>query len=314
MPLRMATHCMGTRFELVLHGEDERFLRAAGEQAISEIEDCHARFSLFRRDSLLGRINRDATSGWVCVDAEAFELLALCDEIVDQSCGAFDPTVATLMREYGFHDHGGSIEDAALGWEHVELDHRARAIRFHRSGLSLDLGGVAKGYGLDLAARSLREEGIDCAFLQGGSSSMLALGQLPGAHGGWRVALDVDPQAPMAQLENCALSLSAPHGRTLYRDAEMITHVMDPAAGRPIENDLLRAAVLAESAALSDAWSTALLVRGRQLDPPAELRTLIASRSTAPASDGLDWQLDDALSPHSTGSYFCKPIQDQQSA
>ena len=60
MPLRLATRAMGTRFELVLDGDDETRLRAAGEEALFEIEEVDRRLSLFRRDSLLSHIMRTA--------------------------------------------------------------------------------------------------------------------------------------------------------------------------------------------------------------------------------------------------------------
>ena len=104
MLLRLATHAMGTRFELVLPAEglDEPNLRAAGEEALLEIEDCDRRLSLFRRDSLVAEINRRAAAHAVRVDPDTARLLALCERVWRDSRGAFDPSVAPLMEAAGF--------------------------------------------------------------------------------------------------------------------------------------------------------------------------------------------------------------------
>ena len=60
MPITLATHAMGTRFELVLDGADDDRLRPAGEAALGEIDECHARFNLFGHGSWLNTINRRA--------------------------------------------------------------------------------------------------------------------------------------------------------------------------------------------------------------------------------------------------------------
>ena len=109
MLVRLALHAMGTRFELVLEGENdgpltEAHLRAAGEEALEEVELLDARLSLFRRDSLLSHIQRNAATQPVGIDPDTFSLFELCADVCSASQGAFDPTVAPLMRAYGLHD------------------------------------------------------------------------------------------------------------------------------------------------------------------------------------------------------------------
>jgi thiamine biosynthesis lipoprotein len=286
--LSLATRAMGTRFELVLAGEDELVLRAAGEEALREIEGCERALSLFERSSLLSHIHRSG-GAWVRVDADTFELFRLCGEVHDASGGAFDPSVGARMRELGFHrvEHDTLVRssafrrsDALLGnaerkeqrtedrlkaelqtqnqAREVELDVEQSAVRLRDASVRLDFGGVAKGHALDLAGRALHEAGITTAFLQGGTSSILALGAPPDREG-WLVALGATDDAPRALLRDCALSFSAQHGRVLENGA---THVLDPRTGEPARGPT-HAAVIAPSAAFADAWSTALLVAGR---------------------------------------------------
>ena len=288
MILRLATQAMGTRFELVLvaeqEGQDEALLRAAGEEALAEIEEVDRRLSLFRRDSLLAHLNRTAASRPVRLDADTLELFSLCDRVHRASAGAFDPTIAPLMRAHGLHDDSSPVPllepseaRERVGWESVRLDPAGPHVRFTDS-TWIDLGGVAKGHGLDLAARSLRESGVRRALLHGGTSTVVALGAAPGGEA-WTVAVGSGSEAPIARLRDACLSVSAPQGREVLVEGQRISHVLDPLTGRAANRGVRTAAVatsLSSGAALADAWSTALLVAGEKLPRLPELETLYA--------------------------------------
>jgi len=276
MLLRLALQSMGTRFELVLCGDSERDLRAAGEDALREIEDGDRRWSLFRRDSVLAHVNRCAARGWTAVDADTFELLELAGRVHAASGGAFDPSVAPRMRALGLQERpGATAPNAPVGWHHVQLDGARRAVRFARAGVELDLGGIAKGFALDLAARALRGAGVERALLHGGTSTALALGAPPGAQP-WQIAIGPDEGAPVVPLAHAALSVSSPAGRRVEPREEhggrTIGHVLDPQSGGDVPH-ARRAAVIAPAAGVADAWSTALLVEGAR--PPADLEVLL---------------------------------------
>ncbi len=258
---------MGTRFEAVLAGEEEGRLRAAGEEALETIEEEDLRWSLFRRGSLLTRINARAGDVSVRLDEDAFDLLETCRAIHRGSEGAFDPTVAPLMRSLGFHEGFPASEDSPVGMDAVDLDAGSRTVRFLRRGIALDLGAIGKGHALDLAAARLREAGIRCALLHGGTSSAVAIGAPPGREG-WRIGIRGEEGGEprlFVELRDVSLSVSAPHGRTLLRDGERLGHVLDPRSGRP-DVRARAAAALSPSARLADGWSTALLVLGER--PP----------------------------------------------
>jgi len=286
--MRLATQAMGTRFELVLVGADETHLRAAGEEALAEIEECDRRLSLFRQDSLLAHLNRSGAMRPVRADADTYALFELCADVHRASDGAFDPTVEPLMQAHGFRGAPGDVSAARarVGWDGVELDPEHCSIRMRRAGVALDLGAIGKGHGLDLAARALREAGIESALLHGGTSTVVAIGAPPGEEG-WRVELAASAGAPCALLRDVALSVSAPHGRTIVREGITLGHVLDPESGEPAEGVALAAAItpIEAGAALADAWSTALLVRGAGLASRTDIETLHATGSC----DAPDW-------------------------
>ena len=254
---------MGTRFELVMAAGAEgglppRQLRAAGEAAIEEIEECHRRLTRFAPDSLVSHINRTAADGPVKLDEDTWGLLLDALTIWRDSQGAFDITIAPLMPQRGFADSAVLTMGASIGSDSLALDPVTRTIRFNGR-VSVDLGGIAKGHAIDCAAAVLRGHGVGHAFLHGGTSSGCAIGRAPGG-GPWRVALD-PAGADVLDLADEAYSVSDAGSQTSPAGA---AHIVDPRAGRradePVTIPAGRVVVSGPSARVADGWSTALTV------------------------------------------------------
>lgn len=292
---------MGTRFELVLAGLDEVSLRAAGEEAIDEIRHWHDRLSAFAPGSQLNELCRVACDRPVPLDYELFELFHAACEVCERSGGALDITLGALMHALGLRgdscrQSAGRQSDrqqmidtarARTGMHLVELDAASRALRLRIRDMQLDLGAIAKGFAIDRAGAVLREAGVACALIHGGTSSVLAIGAPPD-QASWRIAIadpsDAARTLGIAQLCDTALGVSAPNGRVVEHDGVRIGHVLDPRTGEPTEAASL-AAVVAPSAMLADAWSTALLVLGAVPgNLPVGLDALVVcARACAPA-------------------------------
>lgn len=282
--IRLALHAMGTRFELVLvdPSASAPALRALGEAALDEVRLWHERLSRFQPESLVSRINREARLRPVRVDPESFELLALCARVWADSDGAFDPTLGARMD---------GATDGPIGFDAVALDPRERTIFFSRP-VALDLGAIAKGFALDRAADVLRAHGVPCAFLHGGASGAIALGSPPTsppeAPRAWRIRVRSDGDPIDLDLRDAALSVSAPRGRSIELAGVAAPHILDPRSGGAA-GGADTAAVVGPSAALCDAWSTALVVLGAR---PARMPDALASL----IHDAGGWRINDPLS------------------
>jgi thiamine biosynthesis lipoprotein len=280
MILQMATQAMRTRFELVLSGGDESALRSAGEAAIEEIERTERRLSFFRKGSLLSLLNREAADRPIEVDRDTLDLFRIAMDVHAASNGAFDPTVAPLMRAWGFRgdpDVDAEVARALVGLEAVRLDEDRWTIHYLRPGLAVDLGGIAKGHALDLAADVLRDCDVESALIHGGTSTVVAIGRPPDAET-WDIAIGDAADDPVVSLRDCTLSVSSPSGREASRNGRVLGHVMDPRTGVPVA-PARGAAVVAPHAALADAWSTALLVDADPT-PAVEAGLAIAIRTS----------------------------------
>lgn len=279
----LARHAMATRFELVLHGANPVALRAAGEEALEEIERLENRLSLFRPASEIAQVNARAARQPVRVTPEVFALLQHARKMSEASGGAFDITVAPLVRCWGFHEGAGHLPRpeelaearAGVGMALVELDPAHYTVRFAREGVMLDLGAIGKGYAIERAADLLREAGVSSALLHGGTSTIYALGRPPEREH-WELAVEnprtamsrpgarpANEAIPLAQvsLTDQALSVSAVWGKCFTAEGKVLGHVLDPRTGQPVTGALL-AAVILPSATDTDALSTALLTLG----------------------------------------------------
>lgn len=273
--VRLARMAMACRFELVLQGENEPRLRAAGEEALREIERLETRLSRFLPASDVSRINTRASEEAVPVEPWLFDLLKQSLDLHSCTDGAFDLTVGPLMKAWGFYGDGGRIPDPGeltqarlhTGMHLVELDEAHCTVRFAHKGVSLDFGAIGKGYAVDEAMHVLREAGVERAFLHGGTSTMYGIGK-PLDADAWNVAV-ADPRSPddpvaIVAIRDEALSVSAVAGKFFEVEKTCYGHVLDPRPGKPVRGALL-AATVSPSATTADAISTALLVHGRPL-------------------------------------------------
>jgi thiamine biosynthesis lipoprotein len=259
----LALEAMGTRFELVLPEDGAGDVRAAGEAALAEIEDCHRLLSRFESSSLVSHILRTAALHSVPLDRDTFALFQDAVQVWRLSEGAFDPTVPHRAMEA------------------LALNERTATLTLTRPLPSFDLGGIAKGHALELAARVLRDHGVGSAFLHGGTSSALGIGAPPGASG-WRVAIAGGGEI---DLRDSALAVSAVWNGNPHP-------TLDPRTGDAVPGPR-RAVAVGPNARMADAWSTAALVLGRApsgLGSEWRIAVSYPEEITAQAAEHRSWR------------------------
>ena len=228
---------MHTRCEILLPFVPEDEARALVDSVWGMVQEADRRYNRFLPGSVLSDVNRKAAGEAVEVDEELFMILQLCETFRKATSGYFDVSA------------GSRVPDRAL-----LLDASTHTVRFSRPGMRLDLGGFAKGFVLEQAARAIAAK-AGCALLSFGGSSITAVGRHPlGAP--WPVAVAhsyyTNRTAHTFDLEDAALSVSGkdPHGRG---------HIIDPATGNMLEKEGL-VAVTGPSAMVAEVLSTALWV------------------------------------------------------
>jgi thiamine biosynthesis lipoprotein len=217
--------------------------------------------------------NRTAGSAPVHLSDPLFAVIKAALEVGDRSGGAFDVTVGPAMQLWGFRTHQPHVpSDAELAalrgrvdFRNVILDDAARTMRFARDGVEVDLGGIAKGFAVELAAGALRRRGLAGYIDAGGNQYMLGL---PPGKQAWTVGVR-DPDYPgnvLATLElpEGSVSTSAENANYLTVGGKRYGHILDPRTLRPSESGALSVTLYSRDATIADAVSTAAFVLGPQ--------------------------------------------------
>lgn len=221
----------------------EAVTRPAIARARLEIEAYEARFSLFRAQSDLVRLN---TQGYLPdLDSRWHEMLQLCDRLHRATDGLFDPSIQPLWRA---HASGGDTEAArrTVGWDKVQLPSQARRGIRLGAGQALSFNGIAQGAATDAVRRVLQDAGM--------TRVMVDIGETATIGGPWRRGLH-DPATghfATVALDDMAVAVSSPAALMI---APATHHILHP--GGQIGPLWSSVAVVARRAAVADGLSTA---------------------------------------------------------
>jgi thiamine biosynthesis lipoprotein len=266
---------MACTYTVAVYGADGKQLPLITTAALDEVDRIDDLMSNYKPDSPLSRINREAANGPIVVEPELFRFLERCVRYSQESEGAFDITVGPLMKSWGFFRGEGRIPWffelwsvlRKVGYQHLILDAEQRTVQFRRSGMELDLGGIAKGYAVDRVVELLREYQIERALISAGGSTLYGLGTPPDSQG-WPVKLrdpifphDATKSPSTVILKNQALSVSGSYEKFFKVRGATYSHIMDPRTGRPVEN-MLSVAVISQTGTDGDALDNMFYVQG----------------------------------------------------
>ena len=272
--LELTDEAMGSSFSLVLFGPDRAGLEAAAAAAFAEAHRLDRLLSNYLAESEWSAMNREAASRPVRLTPELFALLSDCLEYSRMSDGAFDITVGPLIKVWGFYNGEGSlpqpekIKDALnrVGYRHVQLDPGPRTVRFARSGMDLDPGGIGKGYAVDRMVEALKQAGVRIALVSASGSSIYGLGAPPDEPQGWPITIRTprDPSAAATHvvLKNMSLSTSGGYEKVFWAEGRTYSHIVDPRTGYPAQGTSA-VSVLAPRTIDSEAWTKPFLINGR---------------------------------------------------
>ncbi|HEX5132471.1 MAG TPA: FAD:protein FMN transferase [Candidatus Krumholzibacteria bacterium] len=295
-PVIFRTQTMGTWASLTLVTADSAAVSDVAYRSLLVLHRVDSLMSNWTTTSEVARINRVAGSGATPVHPEVAEVIGVAQTVTRESGGAFDITVEPLVRLWGFLDgtpHVPSQSEidrarARVGPGKIHFDASAGTIRFERDDVRIDLGGIAKGYGVDQVASLLRAEHVTSALIDL-SGNMVAIGGAV-THPGWNVGIrdpsGVYPMLGRIRLENDAIATSGDYEQFVSADGKRYGHILDPRTGWSAHG-LSSATVVAGAATLCDAWATALFVLGPDAArATARARSDIAVVLVEPNADG----------------------------
>ena len=266
---RFTFRAMAAENEVQIHHGDQRAAQAAANAAIAEVQRIEAKYSRYRDDSVVSRINAAAGAGAVVADDETLALLAFAQACFSQSAGLFDATSGVLRRAWDFRS-GRVPTDAELapllelvGWPKVEVD--GERVRLAKAGMELDFGGFGKEYAVDRAAQALRSAGCTSAMVNLAGDLMILGPQPDGAP--WRVGIRHPRRAGMLlatlPVTSGAIATSGDYERFIEVDGVRHSHILDPRTGRPARG-LQSVTVHAPSCLVAGSATTIAMLKGRE--------------------------------------------------
>jgi thiamine biosynthesis lipoprotein len=260
---------MGTIFEIVLYAPTQNAASLAANAAFERIEQLEQSMSDYRADSELNRLCREAVWNPQRVSRELYFVLENSIRISRLTGGAFDVTVGPEVALWREARRTKRLPDpqalekakAAVGYENLELDPATYTVMLKRDDMKLDLGGIAKGFGVDEALKLLKSRGIRSALVHGGGN--IALGDAPPGMPGWKIKVD-NPSSGSAQnrylmLHNLGVGTSGDAYQHLDLNGKRYSHVVNPAEGTGI-SDSVSTTVIAPDGITADALALAFSI------------------------------------------------------
>jgi thiamine biosynthesis lipoprotein len=298
---------MGTNVQVTFWTSDDAGATAAFDAVMTELERIDALMTTWTPDSEVSKINAAAGDGKpIAVSPETFTVIARAVDISKKSNGVFDITVGAFQGLWKFDQNMDfSIPDAKdvaerrklVNWKDIVLDKKKRTVRLKRAGMSITLGGIAKGYAVDRAVAVLRKAKFNSFIVQVGGDLYVAgkKDKQP-----WVVGIR-DPRSKshddmfaFAPVEDHSFSTSGDYERGFVKDGKRYHHILDPRTGFPADKTR-SVTVMAKDAFTADAWSKVLFIDGAAQSMKAVVEKLpdfeaafVDDQNTVVVSSGLD--------------------------
>ena len=262
---------MGTKTELIaiaLGSEGEK-AEAALRGAERALRDVEAKMSSWMEASELSQFNQAPAGQASRLSETTLGLLRLSAQLAKQTDGAFDVTCRPILQVWRSAkeskrlptDHQIALAIGKCGWDKIEL--LAESAIKKVDSASVDLGGIAKGFGIDRASEALEAAGLSGGMVNVGGDVRCFGRRADG--GEWRIGIrgpfDGSDRFAIIKLSRGAVCTSGNYERSFEIDSQRYSHIVDPRTGRPV--DLAPSVtVVARTATIADAWATALSVLG----------------------------------------------------
>ena len=280
---------MGTTYSIRIAQADltSRELQALQESIDSVLEEVNRQMSTYRPDSEISRFNQAAARTPMAVSADFGQVVQKALELAEATGGAFDPTVGALVNLWGFGPDGTISKRPApeqveavrgtVGHRHLSLETGNRLSK-EIDGLKLDLGAIAKGFGVDQVAALLRKNRLQNFIVEIGGETLAEGLNAQGEP--WRVGV-LRPDFTGSELQGVArltggrAIATSGNYRNFFRDEDGVlqAHIIDPRTAAPAQRAVASVSVWAADCLTADGLATALVVLG-----PEEGLRLLNSR------------------------------------
>ena len=262
---------MDTFIDLKAQGENGEKALLEAEKEINRLEKL---FSPTIEQSEIFAINQYAAKQTVTVSKDTFDLIEKAKEYCNITEGAFDITIAPVVKAWGFTEEVKRVPSDEEIQQKLQLvdnnklhiDKQNSTVYLENENMSIDLGGIAKGYASNKVNEILKKNGVSSAVISlGGNVSVT--GKRPDGTK-WRIAVQ-DPMnsegyVGILNVEDTSVITSGVYQRFFEQNGKKYHHIIDTKTGKPTQNGLLSVTIVCDNGAMADALSTSVMVAGLQ--------------------------------------------------
>ena len=262
---------MDTFIDLKAQGENGEKALLEAEKEINRLEKL---FSPTIEQSEIFVINQYAAKQTVTVSKDTFDLIEKAKEYCNITEGAFDITIAPVVKAWGFTEEVKRVPSDEEIQQKLQLvdnnklhiDKQNSTVYLEYENMSIDLGGIAKGYASDKVNEILKKNDVSSAVISlGGNVSVT--GKRPDGTK-WRIAVQ-DPMnsegyVGILNVEDTSVITSGVYQRFFEQNGKKYHHIIDTKTGKPTQNGLLSVTIVCDNGAMADALSTSVMVAGLQ--------------------------------------------------
>lgn len=248
---------MDTIMTLTAYGTNASEAIDAAYKRIDEIEQM-ASSSISTSD--VSQINDAAGEGYVKVHSEILKMIKTAVKYSKLSDGAFDITVSPLIKLWGIGTDDERIPSDSeieailrfVGYNNISINEQDSSIKLMNKGMSIDLGGIAKGFAADEVVKIFKEYGIKSAIISLGGSTIYTIGNK--TNGGlWSIAIE-NPRSTESEsylgvinMSEKALSTSGDYERYFIKDGKRYCHIFNPFTGYPADSGVMSDTIVIDS-------------------------------------------------------------------
>ncbi|WP_350334246.1 FAD:protein FMN transferase [Coralliovum pocilloporae] len=275
--LRLSGHTMGTSYNVTAIGSDLDSAMIA-DSIKNTLDRVNGSMSNWDPQSEVSTFSASGDLNPVSISDDFLTVMATADEVHSKSGGVFDVTLGPLIELWGFGPRkpgdpvpsDKAIDEAleAVGQARLlSLDETRKTLAKAQPGTGINLGAIAKGYGVDAIARALESHGVTRYMVEIGGD-LVTKGANPRGEG-WRIGIE-KPETGSQSIQmivpvsNRGMATSGDYRNFFEHEGKRYSHILDPLTGRPVTHRTTSVTVIAENAMLADAWATAMLVLGRE--------------------------------------------------
>ena len=259
---------MGTTIHAEVWHEELATAEKAADMVLQTMEEINQSMSPYIESSELSLVNREAASKVLPISPALYSVIDQSLGYSTKTAGAFDITFASVGYLYNYRESirpdQAQLDEqlAGVNFQHIELGESDNTIHFKRDGVRIDLGGIAKGYAVDLAVERAQKLGIEHISVTAGGDTRI-LGDRLGRPWiiGIRHPMNKEKVIAKIPLVNEALSTSGDYERYFDEDGVRYHHIIDPKTGDSARS-VRSVTILGPRAIDTDALSTSVFVMG----------------------------------------------------